>query len=154
MDDCIVAARALTVVEANNKVVNMVTRSKGMLEWSHSHNSKFELDKTGLVIFTNRRVSDPARPRKTIPIPRPSVFINGQEIKPSPTIKFLGLILDQELKFKPMHTTQQPRANTGSHEPDIYRRRQRASGVTYHGNFTQQQLFRQCYMLLVFGSHQ
>ena len=62
VDDCIVAARALTVVEANNKVVNMVTRSKGVLEWSHSHNSKFELDKTGLVISTNRRVSDPARP--------------------------------------------------------------------------------------------
>jgi hypothetical protein len=100
VDDCIMAARASTVGEANNKVVNMVTRPKGALDWSRSHNSKFELDKTGLVVFTNRRVPDPTRPHKTIPIPRPSVIINGQEIKPSPTIKFLGLILDQELKFK------------------------------------------------------
>jgi hypothetical protein len=94
------AARAPTIVEANNKVVNMVMRPKGALDWSRSHNSKFELDKTGLLVFTNKRVPDPVCPRKTIPIPRPSVTINGQGIKHSPTIKFLGLVLDQELKFK------------------------------------------------------
>jgi hypothetical protein len=98
--DCIVATRAPTVVEANNKVVNMVTRPKGALDWSCNHNSKFKLDKTGLVVFTNRRVSASACLHKTIPILRPSVIINSQEIKPLPTFKFLGLILDQELKFK------------------------------------------------------
>jgi len=97
VDNCIVAARALTVQEANNRVVNMVTRPKGALEWSRDHASRFKLDKTGLIVFTNRRVPDNMRARKTIPIPRPSVNINGQEIKASPSLKFLGVILDQEL---------------------------------------------------------
>ena len=100
VDDCIVAARAPSVQESNERVVNMVTRPKGALEWSHNHVSKFELDKTGLIVFTNRRIPDPARPNKTIALHRPSVTINGQEIKASQSLKFLGVILDQELRFK------------------------------------------------------
>ena len=78
----------------------MVTRTNGALDWSHAHTSKFELDKTGLIIFTNKRTPDPIRPHKTIPLTRPSVTINGQEVKPSLSLKFLGVILDQELRFK------------------------------------------------------
>ena len=77
----------------------MITRPNGAMDWSHRHNSKFELDKMGLIVFTNKRIPDQARPRKTIPIPRPSVVLNGHEVKPSTSLKFLGVILDQELKF-------------------------------------------------------
>jgi hypothetical protein len=33
-------------------------------------------------------------------VPRPSVTINGQVVRVSPSLKFLGVILDQELQFK------------------------------------------------------
>lgn len=78
----------------------MVTRPMGALEWSRDHLSKFELDKTGLIVFTNRRIVDPIHPCRTIAMPRPTVVINGQVIKASQSLKFLGVILDQELKFK------------------------------------------------------
>lgn len=100
VDDCIIAVRASTVEESNSCVVNMVTRPNGALDWSLTHASKFEIDKTGLIIFTNRRIPDPTCPHKTIPLPRPSVSINGQQVKPSLSLKFLGVILDQELQFK------------------------------------------------------
>src|ERR1700733_9329346 len=77
----------------------MMTRPKGALEWSHTHNSKFELDKTGLMTFTHRRSPDPACPGKTIPLPRPPLVINGHAINSSPSLKFLGIVLDQELQF-------------------------------------------------------
>ena len=82
------------------QVPNFRHRPKGALEWARNHASKFELDKTGLIVFSNRRIPDPARPHKTIAIARPPVTINGQEIKASQSLKFLGVILDQELRFK------------------------------------------------------
>jgi len=75
VDNCIVAARTPTVQGSNDQVVDMVTRPNGVLEWSHDHTSKFELDKTGLIVFTNRRVSDPVCPQKTVPLSRLAVTI-------------------------------------------------------------------------------
>ena len=77
----------------------MMNRSRGALEWSRTHSSKFELDKTGLMTFTHRRIPDPTHPGKTMPITRPPITINGHLIKSSPSLKFLGIILDQELRF-------------------------------------------------------
>jgi len=56
--------------------------------------------KNGLMIFTNQRIPDPARPNKTIPVPRPPLIINGHTIAATDTHKFLGVILDQNLRFK------------------------------------------------------
>ena len=80
VDDCIVAARAPTVAESNDKVVNMLTRQNGALEWSQKHNSKFELDKTGLLVFTNKRILDQMQPHKTVPLPRPSVMRSNPQL--------------------------------------------------------------------------
>jgi len=56
--------------------------------------------KNGLMTFTNQRIPDPARQSKTIPIPRPPLIINGHAIVATETHKFLGIILDQNLRFK------------------------------------------------------
>lgn len=64
VDDCIIATRTPTVEEPNSHVVNMVTRSNGAPDWSLTHVSKFEIDKTGLIIFTNRRIPDPTHPQE------------------------------------------------------------------------------------------
>jgi hypothetical protein len=100
VDDTYLAARAQNIGETYNMLKQMMTRPQGALDWAQTHNSKFELDKSGLMTFTHKRVPDPARRGKTIPLPRPPIIINGHAINSSPTIKFLGIILDQELCFK------------------------------------------------------
>jgi hypothetical protein len=100
VDDTYLAARAPSIEESYERLTNMMTRPGGALDWSRTHNSRFELDKTGLMTFTHRRVLNPARPNKTMPLPRPPIVIDGHSIKSSPSLKFLGVILDQELCFK------------------------------------------------------
>lgn len=86
--------------EANNaKLANMMQRTGGGLDWERSHNSPFELDKFGLLHITRKKTDDPNRPGKKMRIPRPSLTINGFIIKPSTSHKFLGVILDDELRF-------------------------------------------------------
>ena len=97
VDDTYPAARAPGLAKSYSHLANMMIRPKGALEWSWTHNSKFKLDKMGLMTFTHRRVPYPIRPGKTIPLPRPPIVINNHAINSSPTTKFLGIILDQEL---------------------------------------------------------
>jgi hypothetical protein len=67
----------------------MLKRKGGTFDWSHDHNSKFETSKFALIDFSMNRT-------KT----RPPMIIRGNIIQPSPTHKFLGVILDQELRWK------------------------------------------------------
>ena len=100
VDDAYFAARAPTVSGTYNMLSNMMTRADGALDWSASHNSKFELDKTGLMVFSSKQVPDPNNPRKTIPLPKPALTIGGHRVTPTAMHKFLGIILDQDLRFK------------------------------------------------------
>jgi hypothetical protein len=67
VDDTYLAARAPSIEEAYDKLANMMTRPQGTLDWSWTHNSKFELDKTGLMTFTLRRVPDLISSREDYP---------------------------------------------------------------------------------------
>ena len=86
--------------EANNiKLASMMQRAGGGLEWERTHNSPFELDKFGLLHLTRKKTDDPNRPGKKMRTPRPPLTINGHTIQPSKSHKFLGVILDDELRF-------------------------------------------------------
>ncbi|KAI0742790.1 hypothetical protein C8Q80DRAFT_1057294, partial [Daedaleopsis nitida] len=60
-----------------------------------THFVDFELTKTASVGFTRRHKPDPGRPGHT----RPTLVIAGQQIKPSKSHKYIGVIHDQELRF-------------------------------------------------------
>ncbi|KAG9120597.1 hypothetical protein FRC07_003847, partial [Ceratobasidium sp. 392] len=76
--------------EANNKrLLAMMERRGGALDWSRSHNSTFELDKTALIHFTRRKDLD-----------QPSLTIGAQTIEPVRAHTLLGVILDRELRFR------------------------------------------------------
>lgn len=94
------AARAKTPEESNTKLEKIMTGPGGALEWAKSHHACFELDKNALMIFSNKRVPDPARPGKTMAAHRPPITINGHVNTPVASTKFLGLILNQNLTFK------------------------------------------------------
>jgi hypothetical protein len=62
----------------------------GGYDWSRLHNSHFESSKFALMDFSMNRTK-----------PRPDLILQGINIHPSATHKFLGGILDQELRWKP-----------------------------------------------------
>ncbi|KZT20461.1 hypothetical protein NEOLEDRAFT_1075592, partial [Neolentinus lepideus HHB14362 ss-1] len=64
-----------------------MTRPGGALEWARQHNSRFEVAKFGLIHFSRAP-------------PRPSLELNGIVIQPKVSHKFLGVMLDQELRWK------------------------------------------------------
>ena len=45
-------------------------------------------------------VQDPDRPQKRIPVPRHNLILNGQTIKSSSSVKFLGIHIDRELRWR------------------------------------------------------
>src|SRR3979490_3092784 len=93
-------AEGVTLQEAFSKLQNVMTRSAGALKWANVHQCSFEVSKFGLMGLTRRREKDPARPGKTRPATRPSVVIGQHTIRPTTSHKCLGVILDQELRFR------------------------------------------------------
>src|SRR6266481_4947334 len=78
----------------------MMTQANGGQAWSNDHNSCFEMSKLMLVGFSHQRAPDPQRPGKTTPEVWPTLTIGGTTIKAVTAHKFLGVIFDQELRWK------------------------------------------------------
>src|SRR6266481_1651758 len=78
----------------------MMVREGGSQDWSKYHNSRYEVSKLKLVGFSRCQVCDPGNPGKTIPEPHPNFDLQGTCIKPSNSHKYLGVIFDQELRWK------------------------------------------------------
>jgi ribonuclease HI len=77
-----------------------MTRPGGAYSWAAKHDCQFAVEKFGLMGLTRRREKNPMKPSKTRPAARPPIKIGQHVVKPTPTHKFLGLIMDQELRFK------------------------------------------------------
>jgi hypothetical protein len=77
-----------------------LNRAGGIMEWAVSHNCSFGVEKFQLLDLSRKKVRDPLRPRKRIPLPRRNLLLNGQSIKSTTTVKFLGLHIDRELRWK------------------------------------------------------
>ena len=100
VDDACYYAEGLDFGETHDKLRNMMCREQGGFEWSKLHNSRFEPSKMALVGFSRKRKPDPQRHSKSVPEPRPSLQLRDAIIKPSPTHKYLGVIFDQELRWR------------------------------------------------------
>jgi hypothetical protein len=79
-------------------MTNTMTRTGGALEWSKSHNSLFDVPKFGFMIFTQKREADPVRPEDTRPMKRPDIILDGRAIKASHSVRYLGVMVDEELR--------------------------------------------------------
>ena len=75
--------------ETHAILVDMLEREGGGYQWSKDHNSKFETSKFTLIDFSLNRSKE-----------RPPIHIRGIMIKPTKSHKFLGIILDQELRWQ------------------------------------------------------
>ena len=89
VDDMVLVAIARTFQDTHGILTDMLEREGGAYKWSADHNSRFETSKFGLVDFTLSKTK-----------PRPPMKIRGNVITPAPAHKFLGVIVDQELRWK------------------------------------------------------
>ena len=100
IDNIKVMTRGPTFEAANTKLVRIIERPGGFIEWSTTHQVEFKIDKTALVQASQRQQKSLVDPRKTVPITRVPINIAGCQVKPVPSHKFLGVIIDEQLRFK------------------------------------------------------
>jgi len=100
-DDAICATAACDLATAAEKIKALFNRTSGPKQWADTHHSTYNFVKFVAVGFTRRRVKDPTMPRRNIRQPQVTIDLgNGQQITASNSHKFLGVILDKELRFK------------------------------------------------------
>ncbi|KAF9037473.1 hypothetical protein BJ165DRAFT_1353400 [Panaeolus papilionaceus] len=84
----------------HRKIKEVMQRPKGILEWAREHNCTFGIEKFQLVDATRRKIPNPLGTGPKIPMERPPLKLREHTIHPTPHAKFLGLIIDQELRWK------------------------------------------------------
>ena len=62
IDDIAIRARGPSFSAANAKLLHMLERPGGCMDWSRMHQMKFEIDKTALVQASRRRQKAPDNP--------------------------------------------------------------------------------------------
>lgn len=99
-DDVSLMAPGANLEEANEKLREMLIGTGGALNWAKSHASIFEIDKTALIGYSRKLTRDPTGEKKRIPVARPPLRLGNVTIQATKSHTFLGVILDQELRFK------------------------------------------------------
>lgn len=100
VDDSTLLAEAKSFEETHRMLDNMMTRPSGAIVYAREHNVHFELTKTAVLDLTRRRERAHGQGTRTLPLKRPIATIAGQLIRPLASHKYVGVILDQELRFK------------------------------------------------------
>jgi ribonuclease HI/exonuclease III len=137
VDDVTLIAIAPTFDETHNILKNMMTREGGAYFWAKKHNSRFETSKFALMDFSKARQKLAPGQKKTKPIDRPALSLNGTSVKPTSSHKFLGVIFDQELRWQEQvaHAV----GKGAKYTAQISRLSRSASGISSH-------LMRQMYI--------
>ena len=101
VDDTAIFTEGKYLSEAFSKLEDIMERRGGALDWAKSHKCEFALNKFGLVGFTRKReTASGTQGKKTRPVTRPHITIGGHKIEATDMHKYLGVIMDQELRYK------------------------------------------------------
>ena len=87
VDDAILSVSAGTFEEAHEKLIDIMTRENGAINWAKKHNSPFKYTKLALINFIHS--SNKAN--------RPPLVLPNITIWPTTSTKYLGIILNQNL---------------------------------------------------------
>ena len=101
VDDAATIVTGKNFNDTHNKLRDIMTRQNGIFEWAKLHNCEFGIDKFQLLDLTKRLTPHPFIPKKNIPTPRQALVIQNQRIPSKETAKFLGVIVDNRLTWKP-----------------------------------------------------
>ncbi|PPR05017.1 hypothetical protein CVT24_010210 [Panaeolus cyanescens] len=101
VDDALFIAVADTFDETVAKLEQMMTRQGGGCQWSRSHNSSFEMSKVAVMHFSRRHTGGADGAEKTnLRDAAPPLIINGNTISVVEEYKYLGILVDPELRWK------------------------------------------------------
>ena len=89
VDDAILIASGKTFHDTHERLSSMMTRAGGAIEWAEKHNSRFEYNKLALIDFAHHSKK----------LDRPVLTLPNTAVKPTLSTKYLGIILDQNLKW-------------------------------------------------------
>ncbi|CDO73955.1 hypothetical protein BN946_scf185043.g2 [Trametes cinnabarina] len=92
MDDVALVVTGKTFVACHDKIRRFMDREGGALDWSRAHNSVFSLDKFSLINCKSQP--------KRIGLGPPLTLSDGTVVRPSDHHRFLGVLMDQGLRFK------------------------------------------------------
>ena len=113
VDDCTFVVIADDLDSAHATLKNMMEDTDRGLEWSHSHNSPFELSKLAVMDFA-RTSHDTATPPLRINKPNPNNTFTTYTISTVDNYKYLGVIFDPKLKWR-AHVTKQSLVHHGGY---------------------------------------
>jgi hypothetical protein len=101
VDDAILATVAPTIQEAVEKMKALFQRPNGPAEWLRTHFSAYEYHKFAAMAMMRRQVFDPGGGNKKVKQHPVMIQIDDQHtVTTVRTYKFLGVLLDDELRFK------------------------------------------------------
>jgi ribonuclease HI/endonuclease/exonuclease/phosphatase family metal-dependent hydrolase len=100
VDDIALLATGRDFEESTRRLKQMMTKDNGGLQWSKDHNSKFEVSKSAIIHFTRKTIPDPETDRGRMPLERPKLILEGQEVKEVNCYKYLGVQIDAQLRWK------------------------------------------------------
>jgi ribonuclease HI len=89
VDDAILIVSSPSFHGAHDKLAAMMTRKGGAIDWAEKHNSRFEFSKLALIDFAHHSKD----------MDRPHLILPDCTVKPTESTKYLGVILDQSLKW-------------------------------------------------------
>ena len=100
VDDTAILVTGPDFDDTHTKLKDVMIREGGVMDWAGIHNCTFGIEKFQLLDLTRQKTKDPMRPQKRVALPRYDLILNGQNIKSTTTVKFLGIHIDRELRWK------------------------------------------------------
>jgi ribonuclease HI len=100
VDDIALIAIGKDFEETTRRLRNMMTKEDGGLQWSKEHNSMFEVNKSVILHASRRTQKNPEDDHSQIPLDRPTLTLQGQEIQEVQSYKYLGIQIDAQLRWK------------------------------------------------------
>jgi hypothetical protein len=100
IDDIALVAEGKDLEETTEILQDMMEQPGRGLEWSRTHNSKFEMSKVAVMHFTRKtdKNADGTRTKKRHKAP--TLTLQGTEIKVAEAYKYLGVLIDPELQWR------------------------------------------------------
>ena len=77
-------------------------KARGWPTMEHNSQSLFRLPKSAIAIthYSRRTIQDPNLDNQLIPLPRPALILDGQTVQEVNQFKYLGIIIDAQLRWK------------------------------------------------------
>ena len=98
--DITLIAKGEDFEETTTNLRYMMNKDNGGLQWSHEHNSRFEVTKSAVMHFTRKTRRDREDEHSQIPVEKPDLILGNQIVKEVECFKYLGIQIDAQLRWK------------------------------------------------------